>query len=101
SEDIDVSIEREFLGFGEDKNPEKLPSKSKQKALLDEISQASSYYIQNKLLNDLTAAITEKLKTDEEWKIVTDPDDGQTLLFHYPTISTNGGYIRPIVKIEM
>lgn len=101
SEDIDVSIEREFLGFGEDKNPENLSSKSKQKALLDDISKASSHYIQNKLLNDLTTAIASRLKIDEEWKIVTDSDDSQTLLFHYPSLSTKGGYIRPIVKIEM
>lgn len=101
SEDIDVSIEREFLGFGEDKNPEKLSSKNKQKALLDDISKANSHYIKNKLLHDLTAAISSKLKTNEEWKVVTDPDDSQTLLFHYPSLSPKGGYIRPIVKIEM
>jgi predicted nucleotidyltransferase component of viral defense system len=101
SEDIDVSIEREFLGFDEDKNPEKMSSKSKQKALLDDISKASASYIQNKLLNSLTAAIASKLKTDEEWKVAIDPDDSQTLLFHYPNISAKDAYIRPVVKIEM
>ena len=69
--------------------------------MLDEISKASSDYIQNKLLNNLAAAFTPILRTDEEWKVTTDPDDSQTLLFHYPSISGKGGYIRPIVKIEM
>lgn len=29
SEDIDLSIEKDFLGFGENKDPEKAPSKNK------------------------------------------------------------------------
>lgn len=90
SEDIDVSIEREFLGFGEDKNPEKLDSKKRQKHLIEEISKASSDYIQNRLLRELTASIASKLNTDEEWKVVNDPDDSQTLLFHYPSLSKSG-----------
>lgn len=101
SEDIDVSIEREFLGFGESKNPENLSSRSKQKVLLDDLSLASSKYIQEKLIIDLTNIISSKLKTDKGWKVITDPDDSQTLLFHYPSIAPMDSYIRPIVKIEM
>ncbi len=101
SEDIDVSIEREFLGFDDSKNPETLPSRKKQQAMLDDLSQACSRYIQDKLLNDLTEAIRTKLKNNEGWKVVIDEDDSQTLLFHYPSISPKDGYIRPIVKIEM
>lgn len=101
SEDIDVSIERGFLGFGEDKNPEKLSSRNRQKALLDDLTLASSKYIQEKLIVDLTRVISSKLKSDESWNIVIDPDDKQTLLFHYPSSAPENSYIRPFVKIEM
>lgn len=101
SEDVDVSIERGVLGFDENKDPEKLSSKSKQKALLDDLSQSCSRYIQRKMLSDLKVSITEKLGTDRNWKIICDPDDSQTLLFNYPSISPKDGYIHPVVKVEM
>lgn len=101
SEDVDVSIERSFLGFDENKDPEKLASRSKQKALLDNISQSCSKYIQGKMLADLKASIAEKFGTEQGWQVSCDPDDSQTLLFSYPSISPKEGYIRPFVKIEM
>ncbi len=101
SEDIDVSIERSFLGFDEKQAPEKLPSRSKQKAALDTLSQACSKYIQGEMLDNLKRHIAAKLGTDQNWEIICDPDDSQTLLFHYPSISSKDKYIRPIVKIEM
>ena len=103
SEDIDVSIEREFLGFGDTKDPEKLPSRKKQRALLDDLSLACSKYIQGKLISDLTASITDQLGKQTGWRVLNDPDDvsGQTLLFEYPSLCSQGEYIRPFVKIEM
>ncbi len=53
SEDIDLSIEREFLGFDESNAPEKAPSKKKQRATLKELTRACSKYVQNKMLSDL------------------------------------------------
>jgi predicted nucleotidyltransferase component of viral defense system len=100
SEDIDVSIEKEFLGFDESKNSEKLLSRKKQKVMLDDLSQACAKYIQEKLLVDLTEVIKSRLKTDQRWKVIIDPDDSQTLLFYYPSISKES-YIRPIIKVEM
>lgn len=100
SEDIDVSIERDFLGFGESRNLEDLSSRKKQKSLLDDLAQASSKYIQEKLIIDLKKVIDSKLSTDE-WRLACDPDDNQTILFYYPSINQSNSYIRPIVKIEM
>ena len=101
SEDIDVSIERNFLGFDEKQDPEKLPSRSKQKTLLENISQKCAEYIQGPMLRALTASIAAKLGADQKWKLLIDPDDSQTLLFQFPTNSKGDGYIRPICKIEM
>jgi predicted nucleotidyltransferase component of viral defense system len=101
SEDIDVSIEREFLGFGDDKAPEKLATKSKQQTLLSEISAACAKYIQGKMQPELEASIAAKLGGKHGWTLSVDPDDGQTLLFAYPSLAPKDEYVRPIVKIEM
>lgn len=102
SEDIDLSIERDFFGFGAPNDPEHAPSKKKQNRIIDNLSQACSDYVQTQMLNDLKDAMAAKL-TDAEWSVFTDPDDpdAQTLLFEYPSKTTNNGYIRPIVKIEI
>lgn len=103
SEDIDLSIERDFLGFDENNDPEKAVSKKKQRAALDNLSDACSKYVQNKMLSDLKASIAEKIGTTDGWQLIVDGDDpdGQTLFFEYPSITSKGGYIRPFVKIEM
>lgn len=101
SEDIDVSIDKEFLGFDDNKNPESLPSRKKQQMMLTELSQTCAKYIQENLFENLTAAIKEKLITQDNWKLTIDDFDSQTLLFHYPCLLSKDEYIRPIVKIEM
>jgi len=50
SEDIDLSIERDFFGFGEPHNPENAPSKKKQNAIIDNLSKACSTYVQTEML---------------------------------------------------
>src|SRR5262245_6406807 len=42
SEDIDLSIEKEFFGFGVPHNPENVSSKKKQVAIIKNLSQACS-----------------------------------------------------------
>lgn len=103
SEDIDVTIEREFLGFGPPNDPEQAPSKKKQQAILENLSTACSQYVQDKMLADLKENITSNLGTTEGWKLFTDQEDpdAQTLLFEYPREAIQFGYIRPVVKIEM
>ncbi|HNA62947.1 MAG TPA: nucleotidyl transferase AbiEii/AbiGii toxin family protein, partial [Rhabdochlamydiaceae bacterium] len=44
SEDIDLSIEREFFGFKALNDPENTPSKKKQRRILDNLSEACSHY---------------------------------------------------------
>jgi predicted nucleotidyltransferase component of viral defense system len=102
SEDIDLSIEREFFGFGVPNDPESAPSKKKQNAIIDSLSKACAQYVQTQLLNDLNEVIATKYLT-ADWRLYSDHDDldDQTLLFQYPSKTTNTGYIRPIVKIEI
>lgn len=103
SEDIDLSIERDFFGFCGSHDPENAPSKKKQNIIIDNLSKACSDYIQNQMFGDLKDAFTAKLGTTSGWQIFPDPEDpdAQTLLFEYPSETSKGGYIRPLVKIEI
>lgn len=103
SEDIDLSIEREFFGFNAPNDPENASSRKKQRTVLDNLSKACSTYVQTEMLDDLKDAITAKLRTTEGWKLFSDQEDpdAQTLLFEYPSQTSRAGYIRPLVKIEI
>ncbi len=103
SEDIDLSIEREFFGFGEPHNPENAPSKKKQNAIIDNLSKACSNYVQTEMLASLKETFAAELRTTDGWQIFSDPEDpdAQSLLFEYPSNSSKTGYIRPLVKIEI
>ena len=97
SEDIDLSIERELLGFGPLNDPEKALSKKKQRTVLDNLAKACSTYVQTEMLNNLREAIITKLETTEGWRLFSDQEDldHQTLLFEYPSETSKVGYIRP------
>lgn len=103
SEDIDLSIERELLGFDSSNNPENAASKKKQRAVLDNLLKACSDYVQTELLNNIKEAIMAKLGKTENWRVFSDQEDSdaQTLLFEYPSKTPRVGYIRPLVKIEI
>jgi len=103
SEDIDLSIEKDFLGFDDERDPEKAPSTKKQRAAIDNLKVACSAYVTKNLLPTLQSAIAQTLGTASGWKLLVDEEDRdrQTLLFEYPSKTKPGGYIRPFVKIEI
>jgi hypothetical protein len=53
SEDIDLSIERDFFDFGIPNNPESAPSKKKQNRIIENLSQACTNYVQNDMLKKI------------------------------------------------
>ncbi len=97
SEDIDVVIDREYLGFGE-----QTLSNNKQKKLKKKCSQS----IQDELWPMLEQHMRDSLPADLSWELtladeLEDPDQ-QTLLFQYPSVFIASiKYLRPVVKIEM
>jgi hypothetical protein len=97
SEDIDVVIDRDFLGYGGDDI-----SGKKQKRLVKECSRCIKDEMLPLLQKRLRAGIPDGLS----WELVLadtleDPDQ-QTLLFKYPSvISGTPVYLRPVVKIEL
>lgn len=104
SEDIDLIVDKEILGFGGDAAPDKAPSKKQRKARLEALVEASREWVQG----TLQPALVDRLEAalgDTDWQLEVDPDmpDGQCLLFRYPSVFPAGaaGYVRPVVKIEL
>lgn len=104
SEDIDLSVSKELLGFGGDKDPEKASGSKQRNKRIEELAEACAEFVKTRLHDELGDAIKKSLGSAKGWKLEIDPDDGdgQTLLFEYPASdSSRAGYIRPVVKIEI
>src|SRR2546422_6743983 len=87
SEDIDVSIDRGFLGFGGANEPEAGASNKEKQRRIEALKAACQQKIATELLPALEATITSKVRQGEKWSLRSDDDDPdkQTLLFDYPT----------------
>lgn len=95
SEDVDIVIDRNFLGFG----GERLGSKQK-KRLTEECGRR----IRGDLQPLLQARFKSLLPEGAAWSLTPDEagPDRQTLLFQYPSrFSAPGRYVKPMVRIEM
>jgi len=87
SEDIDLIVDKEVLGFGGDAAPDKAPSNKQRKARLEALMDACREWVQGTLQPALASRIQSALG-ETGWQLEVDPDmpDGQCLLFHYPTV---------------
>jgi len=105
SEDIDLVVDKDALGFGGDAAPDKATGSNERRRRLDRLMETCRVWVQGDLQSALNGYIAEHLGTREGWKLEVDPhmDDGQCLLFHYPSAfpAQETGYVRPVVKIEM
>ena len=106
SEDIDIVINRDFLGFGGDKSPEKAPSRKQLKKRLEGLRVASRACIHSALKPALHRCFVDALPSGAEWALEIAPPeedpDGQTLLFQYPrALTVSSSYLRLQVKIEL
>ncbi len=104
SEDIDLIVDKDALGFGGDSAPDKAPSNNQRKARLLALMESCRQWVQGTLQPALDVRIAATLGADG-WKLEVDPDmpDGQCLLFHYPSVfpASAAGYVPPQVKIEL
>ena len=100
SEDVDLSLDRAQLGFEGDRDPENPDlSGKKQKQLLQELQDAAEAEVSGPLLAEIQTAFDAGL--DQGFSLTVDPDDPQTLLFAYPSLSDSAdGYVKPIVRFE-
>lgn len=97
SEDIDLVIDREHLGFGG-----ATLSSNQQKRLKTECSRR----IHAELKPVLEARLRSLIPADRGWVLTgaaaAEDVDQQTLLFEYPSVfPTRSTYLRPVVKMEM
>ena len=100
SEDIDIVVSREDLGFGEDRDPTGLKELSNKArgALFEELRSACSQYIRGDLADWLVSMVGERAR------VVQDIEDyaQQTLLIEYPPLFPKSGteYVQPRIKLE-
>ena len=106
SEDIDISIDKKYLGANGESDPEIAPSKKKQQALIKKLSATCKSFVQTELIHKLKQTFSQSLgSTNSPWSIEVDTTDvdGQSILFYYPSQKKNtlNSYIKPAVKIEL
>jgi len=106
SEDIDIVIDRKFLGFSGEKSPEKALSKNKRRILLEELRETCRVYIHSELKPAIEQCFAESFPPGIKWSLdIASPEEdieGQTLIFKYPaTLINKSTYIQPQVKIEL
>lgn len=100
SEDVDLSIDREQLGFVGDRDPEgpDLTGK-KHKRLLQELEEAAKEIVGGQLLAEIQTAFGSRL--EQSFTLSVDPTDPQTILFAYLTLAeSDAGYVKPVVRFE-
>lgn len=104
SEDIDLTIERDILGFGGELAPEAAKSGKDRHRRIQALKHACRDAIVQRIAPALDASMQALLAAKESWTLTLDEDDpdAQTLLFAYPrpAASTTPSYVRPIVKLE-
>jgi hypothetical protein len=106
SEDVDVSMDRAGLGFGDEaSDPEAVISGKERRRRIDRLKEACRHKIDNELRPTMIKTIETALGDAQGWSLTVDEDDPdrQTLLYAYPSSlpEATGAYIRPAVKIEM
>ena len=104
SEDIDIVIDRDALGFGGKTKPETAPSKKQTKKRLGALRDACRQCVAESILPLLKAALSADIPTGKVWDLIIDKldPDNQTLLFNYPSVfDEQAKYLKRTVKIEM
>ncbi len=107
SEDVDLSLCPEWLGFGGEMSPERASSRSQLVKRCKKLEQACIEAVEDRVRPTLERALTEAIgKSPSQPGYLVFEVDPQTnspvLLFHYPTEEPDSqGYIRPQVKLEL
>ena len=105
SEDIDVSIDRSFLGFGGANEPEEGNTNKEKQRRVEALKKSCQQRIVNDLLPALLGSFRALFSPSEKWLVRLDDADPdlQTLVFEYPVSvpKTAADYVPRVVKIEL
>lgn len=111
SEDIDLSIQRSYLGFAGEADPEKATSRTKQREQVLSLRDACRECVRTVVLPALSARF-DSILGPEGWNLTLDEVDANTLNFVYPAAAPTRrargarswlplAYIRPEVRLEL
>jgi hypothetical protein len=101
SEDIDIAVDFEKLGFVGENDPRRELSHTKRAILLNEMLTACQNYIAKEFMPILTAR-TKDILGGNDWQLQINSNDPNIVEFEYPaSIETNLDYIRPQVVLEL
>lgn len=104
SEDLDLTLDRDILGFGGESGPEAAKSGKDQRRRLQALRDACRERVRQDIRPALTLRLSALTNSAEKWFLEEDPDDpdSQTLLFEYPrhNASEVPVYLSPIIKLE-
>ncbi|SRR6266404_8436449 len=105
SEDIDLSFNRDFLGFTGAKDPEQAQSKKQAQRQIDELAEVCRELIAAEFAPRLQSHFVTILG-EAGWRIEVDAHDPQSMLFTYPSTAAASSsvvpsYIKPVAKMEM
>jgi len=107
SEDIDVAIDKKYLGFGGEYDLRTFSAKDRDKIVSD-LDNACKETVQNFVFSALIESFSKVIgeQTVGKWQLEIDEADpyGQTILFAYPrenSLIAGLDYIKPIVRIEL
>jgi len=101
SEDIDLAVDYEMLGFTGDRSPHAAMSNTKRTKLLDEMLAVCREYIANEFLSLLKIRLAAVLADNSDWDLSVDTDDGHIVNFRYPSAAEAVPYVRPEVRLEL
>jgi hypothetical protein len=104
SEDIDLAVDWEMLGFVGDRSPNADMSNTRRGRLLDEMLAACQQYIAGEFVRTLQGRIVSVLGASgdrEEWALAVNDKDPNIVEFRYPRVIEPAGYTRNLVVLEM
>lgn len=103
SEDIDLVIDRRQHGFSGARAPEQAGISGKERdRRLETLGSWCRTHVEDRVRPALASSLRTQLG-ERGWRLESDAGDeeGQTLLFHYPSSFESGGYVSTVVKIEL
>ena len=104
SEDIDLVVDKAWLGFEGTTDPEQAPSNTKRDRGIADLKAACSAAVNGTIKTALNQSFQASLPAGRDWSLTMDPEDKdqQTILFNYPRLrSAESDYLRQWVKIEL
>jgi hypothetical protein len=105
SEDIDLAVNFEMLGFTGPRHPSAAPSRNKRQKILDEMLIACCGYVAGEFLQLLAGRFANVLGPPDSWELRTRQIDKNSVLveFAYPAClnaTEHIGYVKPMVVLE-